>query len=1005
MNPTPAHKSYDVVIIGGAMIGSSAAFWLTRNPAFQGRVLVVERDQLVMPTNVQDDATWGIDRIDQRSLPRDTKYSYNNTAEDVVVYVLDTGVDATHSEFGGRVTTGFSAFTGESPTQDCASGHGTHVAGTVAGSTYGVAKSATVVPVKVLSCITNSYVSDAIDGINWIIENHVPGTKAVANLSLSTGISQSLNNAVTNLMNSGVVVAVAAANNNADACNYSPASAPAVLTVGASTVGDTKASFSNYGSCVDLFAPGYLITSAKPGGGSQTMSGTSMASPHVAGAAAVLWSGLGDVTHSVVTASLLSNVTANAVTHSGTTNTYPLLHLPTEITAQGATDPEPAAPAATTNDDFANPYVLSGSTGSLTHNNTTATVQVNEPAPIVGNGAASLWYAFTNGLDGSLNLDLSGSDFDTVLEVFTGSSLLDLRRVASDDDSGDGLASRLSVETSAGTNYFIRVTSWDGSRGDLVVTWNFAALAPPSAPPAVVVLPRTESAIVKWNEPASGVTSDISYTVVESTTNRTCSVVAHTQCEISGLEQGQQYSFSVRATNKTGPGAWSDPVVVTLQDSGVQERTTTVWGLDRIDQRELPLDGDLIAANKGTGVRVYVVDTGVKANHSEFTGRVTSGIDLVGDGYGTDDCDGHGTHVASTAAGATYGIASEAVIVPVRVLDCGGSGNISQIVAGLDWIRSDLRTGTLAVVNMSLGAATTSLMMTEAVNALTEAGVVVVVAAGNETVNACGTTPAGIASAITVASSTITDELSSFSNYGGCVDVIAPGSNIRGAGISTTTSTVTMSGTSMASPHVAGVAAVIARELETTNSTQITNAIISLSTPDVFATLPTGTPNRLLYVPSNACEIRTGEKTGCEGETVGQPVPETPVPETPTPETPTPETPAPQVPIPQTPPPVAGAPVVQQPIAQTPVVTAPVIVRRTLAITNRKQIRVRGLLRRARAELGTTSGTRAKVRKSSRGNCTVRNNRVVFLRSGRCVVVVDSATSSVRAVIKLSVRR
>lgn len=999
-----------------AIVGYVANLSVTQVQQLRARadVIGVEIDQPIFPTNVQQDPTWGIDRIDQQNLPRDNQYAYSNTADDVTVYVLDTGVDASHSEFGGRVASGYSAFVNESATQDCASGHGTHVAGTIAGAEYGVAKNATIVPVKVLSCVASSYVSHAISGINWIIANHTPGTKAVANLSLSTGVSSQLNSAITSLFNAGVIVAVAASNNNADACNYSPASAPVALTVGASTVGDTKASFSNYGSCVDLFAPGYLIVSAKPGGGSQSMSGTSMASPHVAGAAAVLWHDRPTFTHSQIADLITSSATPNKVTHSGTTTTYPLLHVPTSNESSSTSPPEDVVMTAQSNDNFVNAHLLNDTNGSLQHDNTTATREVGEPSQVAGNGGRSLWYSFSNASDGSLTVDLSGSDFDTVLEVFTGSSLSSLRLVAVSDDAASppSLTSKVVLNTTGNVTYWIRLSGYSSlDRGAVALSWSFGALVgSPSSPQMVKAFPRASSAVVYWAPPSTGVTPTISYTVTTSPGNAACTVVAQTHCEVTGLSTGQSYTFTVRATNSIGISVASSPsAAITLTSQSGAERSVQSWGLDRIDQRELPLDSTLATGNKGSGVRVYVVDTGVYADHADFTGRVTTGADFVGDGLQPEDCDAsfvskavHGTHVASTAAGSTHGIATEAIIVPVRVLNCAGSGSESAIVAGLDWIRSDLRTGTLAVVNMSLGFQGSSSMITAATNSLINAGATVVVAAGNDTMNACYFSPASITAAFTVASSTSADTLSSFSNYGSCVDIIAPGSSIRGAGITGTTSVATMSGTSMAAPHVAGFAAVVAREIGTSQATQVTQKILSLSTVDVFASLPTGTPNRLLYVPATACEINGGTKTECDGSSSGQPAPETPLPETPLPETPAP-TPLPT----PTPAPVVETPIAQQPTTQNPtqIVTTPSVVRTTLTVTNRKRVSLRTVVRRASTTLGDSQDLTAIVRRNSRNVCSIQSGVVKFTRSGTCVLSARSSSSSVRAVIKLSVRR
>ena len=271
------------------------------------------------------------------------------------------------------------------------------------------------------------------------------------------------------------------------------------------------------------------------------------------------------------------------------------------------------------------------------------------------------------------------------------------------------------------------------------------------------------------------------------------------------------------------------------------------WGLDRIDQRALPLNSTFTASAKGAGVNAYIVDTGISSTHVDFTGRMSTGFSSIVDGNGTNDCNGHGTHVAGTTAGTTYGIAKSATLIPVRVLDCIGSGTTSGVIAGLDWIVGHHTAGTPAVANMSLGGGASAALDAAVQNVIND-GVVMAVAAGNDGLNACNYSPARAANAITVGSTTTADARSTFSNTGTCVDIFAPGSSITSAWIGNTTAISTISGTSMAAPHVAGVAAVLIGRFPTSTPAQIATMLRTSATPNVVTSAGTGSPNYLLYL-------------------------------------------------------------------------------------------------------------------------------------------------------------
>ncbi|HLM44957.1 MAG TPA: S8 family peptidase [Myxococcaceae bacterium] len=266
----------------------------------------IEEDAVVQADATQSGATWGLDRIDQRALPLNGTYNYTTTASTVTAYIIDTGLQANHSDFGGRAANVFDAFGGTGA--DC-QGHGTHVGGTVGGTVYGVAKGVKLRGLRVLDCSGSGSNSGVIAGMDWVRNNAVK--PAVANMSLGGGFSSTVNASANSLADSGVFLAVAAGNNSgADACNYSPASAASATTVGSTASTDARSSFSNIGSCVDIFAPGSSITSARLNGTSTTMSGTSMASPHVAGVGALYKGTYGDAASSTVDSWLKTNATS-----------------------------------------------------------------------------------------------------------------------------------------------------------------------------------------------------------------------------------------------------------------------------------------------------------------------------------------------------------------------------------------------------------------------------------------------------------------------------------------------------------------------------------------------------------------------------------------------------------------------------------------------------------------------------------------------------------------------
>ena len=369
--------SYEHAIKGfAANLPAAAAEALRRNP----NVAYVEQDQVVTPSQV---GSWGLDRVDQRDLPLNGVYNYTQTGAGVTAYIIDTGIETSHSQFGGRAWAAYDALGGNG--QDC-NGHGTHVAGTVGGSTYGVAKAVSLVGVRVFPCSGGSAWSTIIAGIDWVRYNRV--LPAVANLSLSGGAMQSVDDAIQNLVNSGVTTVVAAGNASDNACYYSPARAAAAITVGASNSGDQQAWFSNWGGCVDVYAPGEGITSSTLYGGVTSMDGTSMAAPHVAGAAALYLQGNPSATPATVGSAILGNAT-----------TYHLGGL-------GAGSPNLLL------------YTLSG--GVVTPPPSTLSAYIDGPSEIYAAGTHS-WSAYASGGNGSYTYQWQYSVTGTWTNVGTNS--------------------------------------------------------------------------------------------------------------------------------------------------------------------------------------------------------------------------------------------------------------------------------------------------------------------------------------------------------------------------------------------------------------------------------------------------------------------------------------------------------------------------------------------------------------------------------------------------------
>ena len=319
------------------------------------------------------------------------------------------------------------------------------------------------------------------------------------------------------------------------------------------------------------------------------------------------------------------------------------------------------------------------------------------------------------------------------------------------------------------------------------------------------------------------------------------------------------YAATVSAAGAAALAA--DPRVANVEADGVMRAVATTqsgatWGIDRADQRALPLNATYAYTNTGQGVKAYIIDTGINFAHAEFGGRAIRGTDKVSGGLlgggstNGEDCNGHGTHVSGTVGGKTYGIAKAVTLVAVRVLDCGGSGSTSGVIAGVDWVTADHQAGQPAVANMSLGGGASSALDTAVNNSIAD-GVSYAIAAGNGNAlgvaeNACNVSPARVPAAITIGATDKTDRKASFSNYGNCVDWFAPGVDITSAWKGSTTATNTISGTSMATPHTAGVAALYLQTNAASTPQQVRDALYNLTTKAIVTSSSTAN-NHLLF--------------------------------------------------------------------------------------------------------------------------------------------------------------
>ena len=323
--------------------------------------------------------------------------------------------------------------------------------------------------------------------------------------------------------------------------------------------------------------------------------------------------------------------------------------------------------------------------------------------------------------------------------------------------------------------------------------------------------------------------------------------------QLKHLYKAALKGFAAEMTDQAAERIAADPRVKYVEEDSevslVSTQSGATWGLDRIDQRNLPLDGSYTYNTTASNVHAYIIDTGIKTSHTDFGGRAGVGYDAIGDGQNGQDCNGHGTHVSGTVGGATYGVAKAVTLVAVRVLNCSGSGTNSGVIAGVNWVAQNRIIP--AVANMSLGGGA-SQALDDAVNGAINAGVTFCVAAGNgdqfgNPQDACTTSPARVPAAITVSATDSTDTKASWANIGTCVDIFGPGVSITSDWYSSNTATNTISGTSMATPHTTGVAALYLATNTGASPATVASAIINNATTGIVRNPGSGSPNRLLY--------------------------------------------------------------------------------------------------------------------------------------------------------------